>query len=81
MAKGLKDKIFNKGIRFLKDILACANECKKKSSCCSFEWGESSRTCKLHQSCNNDQKRFADFFSCRKEGIYQKQIITFSLGG
>ena len=55
---------------FSKDIFACANECKKKGkrSCCSFEWSESAGLCKLHQSCKNDQTRFADFFTCRKEG-------------
>lgn len=68
---GSYDHIAGKGSysKNQKDIFACANECKKKGkrSCCSFEWSESAGLCKLHQGCKNDQTRFADFFTCRKE--------------
>ena len=69
---------------FLKDILACANECQKigRISCCAFEWSETSGVCKLHQNCKNDQKRHRGFFTCRKEGESSYWLlIAFLLRG
>ena len=83
-------------VRFIKDLnntlfqdsQSCAELCEKNEiigqgrrlKCCTFEWSEKEKRCKLHHNCvpiSGERKK--GFFTCRKEGCLSQGSVCFVL--